>query len=355
MLDFDVALTRGGFVLDVALEPVEPGIMAIAGPSGGGKTLLLRTLAGLEKAARGRIRFEDVTWQDSARDAWVPAHERSVAWASQNDTLFPHLSVNENLRFGAVRRARNGLEASAVIELLGLDSLLSRSIHGLSGGQRQRVNLARALVSGGRLLLLDEVLSGQDTDRRVAILRGLRQLLLDAGVPALFVSHHGEDIARLCDRYLWLENGRIVRAAPVSELGGADAGAVRPGGGMISALDCRLIERDAGYGLSRLSSPLGDLFVERLDDSAGARVRVVVRAEDVSLSRDREAATSILNRLTLTVKDVRPLSAHPAHSLVTLGNGHAMLAARLTRRSVDELGVRPGEQLIAQVKSVAVG
>lgn len=198
-LDVDLRLRRGTLVLDTHLRTAEQRV-AIVGPSGIGKTTILRILAGLEPTAAGRLTVGDVTWAAGE----VPAWERGVGWMPQDALLFPHLDVLQNLTFGGAGRDR----ASRAAEAVECDHLLHRRPRNLSGGERQRVALARALVSAERLLLLDEPFGALDDARRHRVIGAVDRWLADHDVPMVLVSHDRRDAAGLrCERWVLTEGG----------------------------------------------------------------------------------------------------------------------------------------------------
>lgn len=206
VLEFRLRLARGElFSLDVGERIPLEGITAIVGPSGGGKTTLLRTLAGLERADEARVAFRGRIWDD--RDRHLPPEERQIGFVFQSPTLFPHLSVMGNLRYGARRRAVGNYDA--IIEALDLGALMRRSVHGLSGGEARRVALGRALAANPSVLFLDEPLSGLDVARKSELLPYIGRAVAEARVPAIYVTHSREEVATLADRVLGLAGGRL--------------------------------------------------------------------------------------------------------------------------------------------------
>jgi molybdate transport system ATP-binding protein len=211
-ISFELKGSFGVFALDAAATVPASGVTAIVGASGAGKTTLLRCLAGLEHAT-GRIEVAGEVWQDAAR--FMPAHRRGVGYVFQEPSLFPHLSVARNLAFAARRAPPGpGPAVDETVRMLGLSLLLDRRPDRLSGGERQRVAIARALVSKPRLLLLDEPLSSLDPDGKSEVLPFLHRLHRELALPVFLVSHDTLEVARLADRALRMDAGRLT---PVSE------------------------------------------------------------------------------------------------------------------------------------------
>jgi molybdate transport system ATP-binding protein len=348
-----IQLSYAAFTLDVDLGFPATGVSALFGPSGSGKTTLLRCVAGLERASAGEIRFQGALWQ-SARH-FVPAHKRPVGYVFQEASLFSHLSVRGNLDY-ASRRAPKGEQRIAheqATELLGIGHLLSRHPGQLSGGERQRVAIARALLIQPRLLLMDEPLAALDMARKREILPYLERLKRELDIPVIYVSHALDEVARLADHLVIMDNGRALASGGLTEtLSGLDF-PLPLGEDTGVVLEGHIADRDRRWQLALLHFDGGELWLRDTGFTANARVRVRILARDVSLAVERPRATSILNTLPATV--VALSEDHEAGQvLVQLRVGACRLLARVTRRSAHALALAPGLPLWAQVKSVAL-
>ncbi len=343
-----------GFTLDVDLNLPGRGVTALFGHSGSGKTTLLRCLAGLERQGSGSLRFKGEVWQDSARSIFRPTHQRPLGYVFQEASLFAHLSVKKNLDYGR-KRVNGGHKVSLdyAVELLGIGHLLDRMPDRLSGGERQRVAIARALATSPELLLMDEPLAALDLKRKNEILPYLERLHDALDIPVCYVSHSPDEVARLADHVVLLAEGRVVAAGGLRETlarldlptaFSEDAGVV---------IEAVVADHDPAYHLTRLDFPGGSVVVARRQESLGRRLRFRVHARDVSLTLTRAEGTSIANLLPATVTEVADADT-PAHVLVRLDAGGTPLIARITRRSLDHLGVRPGQSLWTQIKAVAL-
>lgn len=197
-----------GFVLDAQFA-LETRVTALVGPSGGGKTTILETIAGLVRPDRGRIRLEDRTLFDSGIGTSIAPDRRGVGCVFQDYLLFPHMTVERNLRYGLKRRGRGNISLEQVAELLDLGELLGRYPSTLSGGQRQRTALGRALLSAPRLLLMDEPINAQDAELRTRILEYLHRIVYDFAVPTLLVSHDIDAVQKLGARCLHVHAGHV--------------------------------------------------------------------------------------------------------------------------------------------------
>jgi molybdate transport system ATP-binding protein len=341
-----------GFSLDVDLALPGRGVTALFGSSGSGKTTLLRCIAGLERSSRGLLSFNGEIWQDDK--TWLPTHRRPLGYVFQEASLFPHLSVLGNLRYGMKRvisERKVGLEQA--VELLGIGHLLERKPDHLSGGERQRVAIARALAVSPRLLLMDEPLAALDLKRKQEILPYLERLHDELEIPVLYVSHSPDEVARLADHLVVMEGGRILVSGPLSETLARLDLPVRLGEDVGVVLDAIVGEIDAAWHLARVDFPGGSLWTRDKGIPVGRKVRVRVLARDVSLATKRQEHTSIQNHLLGQVDAVAD-DEHPGLVLVRVRIGQSVLVARLTKRSAAAIGVSPGQDVWVQVKSVAL-
>ena len=351
-LRFDVA--RPGFAMQVALELPGRGVTALFGHSGSGKTTILRAVAGLERHANGYLEVNGDVWQDDARGIYVPTHRRALGYVFQEASLFTHLSVQGNLDFV---RKRSKSQAPAlfdhVLALLGIEHLLARRTTGLSGGERQRVAIARALLTQPKILLMDEPLAALDGKRKEEVLPYLERIHAELDIPMLYVSHAAEEVARLADHVVLLDDGKVLASGPAADT--------------LARIDLSLgLEIDAGvlvegtvqavdgtYELLQLDAAGGTLYVAHAALALGTRLRLRILARDVSVALARPQDSSVLNQLQATVAAAWPAST-PAHVIVRLDAGGTAILARITRRSYDHLRLDIGQPVWAQVKAVAL-
>jgi molybdate transport system ATP-binding protein len=346
-------LARPGFVLDVDLTLPPSGVSALFGPSGSGKTTLLRCVAGLERAPDAVVQIGAECWQDESRRHFVPTWRRALGVVFQEPSLFEHLDVAGNLRFGLARGPRAEAAMQRTVELLGIGALLGRSVDGLSGGERQRVAIARALATEPGLLLLDEPMASLDAARRQDILPWLERLRDELAIPMLYVTHSADEVARLANTVVGLDAGRVRVVGPVEQVfaeldapsaDGEDAGTLLVG---------RVAQVDSHYRLARIEFDGGSLWLGDEGVTSGGLVRVRVRSRDVSLTLDEPRGTSIQNHWRAVVERIEP-DRHPSQVRVRLRCGGSVLGARITRRAVDALQLRAGAAVWAQVKSAAL-
>ncbi len=341
---------HGAFALDVSFA-AQSGVTALFGPSGAGKSTIVGAIAGLLRPQEGRIAVNGRVLLDTAARICVPAALRRTAVVFQDARLFLHMSVEDNLLFGW-RRAQTKADAATIahiVELLGLGGLLARRPQRLSGGEKSRVALGRALLAAPDMLLLDEPLAALDAARRREILPYLEKLAREARLPMLYVSHSVDEVARLADTIVVIENGRVKAQGPAFDLlTDIDAIAGVPPLGAVFVATVREHRVD---GLSLLAFDGGVLAVSRLAQAVGTSLRVRLRAEDVMLAREEPRAISANNVLPCTVSAMR---ASGDQADVQLLCGATRLVARITSASLARLGLEPGLAVFAIVKSVIV-
>lgn len=346
-----LVMPRAGFTLDVDLRLPATGITGIFGPSGAGKTSVLRCVAGLDRAHPGIVRVAGETWQDDR--AFLPPWKRALGYVFQEASLFDHLDVQSNVQYGLKRTRAAGTSLEAAIELLGIAHLLDRRPASLSGGERQRVAIARAVACAPRLLLLDEPLAALDAARRNEILPWLLRLRSELRLPMLYVTHSIDEVARLADNVVLLDRGRVrtsgaarevLASVDASLLLGDDAGAL---------LEGSVVEHDVRWQLARIAFDGGSVWLRDTGLAIGTAVRLRVLARDVSIARHEPRDTSIQNIVAATVEAITP-DAHPSQVLVRLRCGRSLLLARITARAAHSLALAAGQRAWAQVKSVAL-
>ena len=361
MIHLQINIARSAFQLNLDIQLPGQGITAIFGPSGSGKTTLLRAVAGLEKNPQGLIQIGENIWQDTKQGIYIPTWQRPLGYVFQESSLLLHLSVVENLNFGLKRvlkaansaptAANKALQAS--IELLGIGGLLQRMPDDLSGGERQRVAIARAIAMQPQLLLMDEPLASLDAARRQEIFPWLARLRDELKMPMLYVTHSAEEVTRLADHLVVLDQGYVKAQGSVSAVltqvvnpvvVGEDAGALIEG--CIGAVD-------AQWHLSRVDFDGGCIWMRDAGLPVGKAVRIRILARDVSLAISEPTNTSIQNQLRGSIQSMTP-DKHPSQVMVVLKCGAEEVLARVTKRAVNELALQVGMPVWAQVKSVAL-
>jgi molybdate transport system ATP-binding protein len=355
VLEFDLEVGVGEFRLEASARCPTPGVVALYGASGAGKTTLAMAVAGLVRPHAGRICLDGEVLYDARAGIDIAAERRGIGYVFQDSRLFPHLGVAANLDYGA-RRSRGRTpyaERAEVIELLGLGALLERRVARLSGGERQRVALARALLAQPRLLVLDEPLAGVDALRRAEVLPYLERLRDRYAIPLLYVSHQYEEVLRLADHLLLLEAGRVLAGGtPVALAARRDLRRMLGGDGAGAVLEGRVTARDPATGLVSVEVGAATLRFTLGDAEPGARVRLLVPARDVLLATGEPVGLSVRNALAGRLAALDDEGADGV--LATVDVGGALLAARITRAARDELALAPGQPVWALVKAASL-
>jgi molybdate transport system ATP-binding protein len=341
----------GGFEADFDFISEHP-TTALFGPSGAGKTSLLMMIAGFALPDAGRIAWGDHLLLDTSTGTNVPPEERRLGVVFQDQRLFPHLTVEANLRFGG-RRQGTSLDEAAfarMVSVLELDALLQRTPRALSGGEKQRVALGRALMSSPDLLLLDEPVAAVDEPHRDTILSYVGRVVHEWRVPMLYVSHHRSEVQRLADWVIAVSAGRVAEQGPPDRVLGA--GAVVAAGEPVNLLrlsDAATDGADNWFGIIaeqdiRLRLPAG---------SAPAKGPLFVEfaASDVMLARGDTAGLSARNRLPARVAELVPRSGRVFVALLV---GEQRLWAEVTDDAVRELDLAPGVEVTCLIKSAAL-
>ena len=365
-LDFGEQDNRSDFAFSINAELPGTGITAIYGASGSGKTTLLRCIAGLQSGVQGNLFVKGESWHQSGTSSSLPAHQRPVGYVFQEASLFPHLSVRDNLAYAIKRAAKAspGIAYDQLIQLLGIEHLLSRYPADLSGGEKQRVAIARALLIKPRLLLMDEPLAALDTQRKREILPYLEALHRELDIPVLYVTHSLEEVARLADHLLVLDQGRVREQGPMMQVLANLDSSLQGEDGNGAVLMGEVAQREAEWHQVRVDFPGGSLWVGDSGDDLGERLRLRILARDISLSLVDNQQSSIVNRLPCVITGIVP---DQDESMVLVGlvagketgsektvDEESKLVARISRRSVHELQLETGKQVWAQVKSVAI-
>jgi molybdate transport system ATP-binding protein len=356
-LAIDIRHRLGSFQLDAKFE-TGGGLVALFGRSGSGKTSIVNIIAGLIRPDHGRVVNDGVVLVDRARGIFVPRHRRRIGYVFQEGRLFPHLTVRQNLLYGRFfapdSERREGFDP--VVDLLGIGGLLDRRPGRLSGGEKQRVAIGRALLAGPRLLLMDEPLASLDEARKAEIFPYIERLRDQNRVPIVYVSHALAEVARLASTVVLVAEGKVAAVGATTDVmhrldlfaltGRAEAGSI------IEAI----VERhDAAFGLTALRSRAGVWRLPRLDLAIGTRLRLTVRARDVMLAKSAPGDLSALNIVPGVVTDMAGAGGSMGAIVeIKLDCNGDVLIARLTRYSVERLGLAPGQQIHALIKSVAL-
>jgi molybdate transport system ATP-binding protein len=331
-------------------------VTVVFGPSGCGKTTLLRAVAGLERHSQGLMEVENETWL--SQEYSMPAEQRRAGFVFQTPSLFSHLTVEQNLLYGRKRLKKSPkiTELNEFYKKLGVHSLLHRSSQELSGGEAQRVALGRALLSEPQLLLMDEPLSALDQASRYQLMCFLENLFEQIEIPVFYVTHSTEEVARLADNLVLMNAGQVSDYGPIKQVLGRLDGGLSRSDVAFSVFQGHIDEKQSLPSLTTVRCAGGvALQLPKADQrfQAGQRVRLRIRAKDVSLCLEQPKGSSILNILPAKISDISELS-YAGSKLIKLDVGEELLLSKVSEHSVKQLDLKKGQLVYAQIKSVAL-
>lgn len=354
MIEVDIKGRTGTFNLDVAFS-ASSGVTAVFGRSGCGKTTLVNMIAGLTTPQNGIIRTTNRVLYDSTNNICLTPDQRRVGVVFQEHRLFPHLSVKRNLTYAswAGKRQVSSSTFDQIVAMLGIEPLLERYPANLSGGEKQRVAIGRALLSDPSVLLLDEPLSALDSARKQEIFPWLENLRDEAKIPIIYVSHSIEEVARLADNMVLLDEGKVAASGAMADvLARLDLGPMTGRHQAGSLLTGTVIGNDVTYGLTEVSIEGLSLYLVGQPIPPGTRIRLRIKARDIIIALEPPADTSARNILPCVIEQVLVEKGPYAELLLRLG--HQLLRARITRRSVDLLQLKPQMLVHAMLKSISI-
>ncbi len=339
--------------MDLAFEAPSPGITVLFGPSGAGKSTVINATAGLLRPDICRIEVDGVMLADTRTGIWLPPQRRRVGLVFQDSRLFPHMSVETNLRFGMRRVEPGSIRFDEIVGLLGIERLLQRRPHTLSGGERQRVAIGRALLAQPHLLLMDEPLASLDAARKAEIMPFLIRLKTALKLPVLYVTHALDETAQLADAISLIDAGRVVACGSASEIvARADLPLALDdeAGGL---LICRVEEHVTARALTRLQGGGAAFWVPLLDRPIGATCRIRIPAREVILARRTPEAISLQNIIPGTIGRI---VQHPVRRsvIIEISLPDGGLLSRVTPDAVVRLGLTPGVPVLALIKSTSI-
>ncbi|HEY2462688.1 MAG TPA: molybdenum ABC transporter ATP-binding protein [Steroidobacteraceae bacterium] len=355
MLNVAAKKHLGAFSLEAQFELPTPGVVALFGRSGCGKTTLVNIIAGLLAADSGRVALDDGVLLDTERGIDVPPERRRIGYVFQDARLFPHLRVAANLRY-ALKRAAVApfVGVDRVVELLDLKPLLSRRTHELSGGERQRVAIGRALLSQPSLLLLDEPLASLDASRREEVLPYLETLRDQLAIPMVYVSHNFDEVLRLATYLVLMEAGKTIAQGGLAEMSLHPRVRAIIGSDAVGAIvDGTVLGTDASTGLMRVQVGQGELKVQRGEATTpGTRLRVQLLARDLIVATEAPRHLSVRNSLPGAITSIA--DDVDDSDLIGIDIGGILIMARVTKAATRELGLAPGKRVWALVKTASL-
>ncbi|ALB66138.1 molybdenum ABC transporter ATP-binding protein ModC [Cronobacter dublinensis] len=350
MLELNFTQVLGNHRLTVNETLPGSGITAVFGVSGAGKTSLINAISGLTRPQHGRIVLNDRVLSDTETDIFLPPEKRRIGYVFQDARLFPHYKVRGNLKYGMAKEM--AAQFDKLVTLLGIEPLLDRLPGTLSGGEKQRVAIGRALLTAPELLLLDEPLASLDVPRKRELLPYLQRLAREINIPMLYVSHSLEEILHLADKVLVLEQGEVKAFGSLEDIWGSSVmNPWLPPEQQSSVLKVTVLEHHPHYAMTALA--LGDqhLWVSRIEKPLQTPLRIRIQASDVSLVLQPPLQSSIRNIVRARVAQCYDDNGQVE---VQLEVGSRTLWARISPWARDELAIKPGLWLYAQIKSVSI-
>ena len=350
MLQINVKKQLGQLALQTDLQIPEQGVTAIFGLSGSGKTSLINLVSGLTVPDEGFIRLNTRTLVDTETQQNVPVPQRKIGYVFQDARLFPHYTVKGNLRYGANNVSQRDFDY--IVELLGIGHLLKRYPLTLSGGEKQRVAIGRALLTDPDILLMDEPLSALDVPRKRELMGYLERLSKEINIPILYVTHSLDELLRLADRVVLMENGKVKAYDSVEKIWNSPIFAPWKGESeQSSVLELPLYLHNPAYAMSALSLGNQALWLNQVQAEAGKRVRVCIYSSDVSVTLVKPQQTSIRNILRGQIVQIERQERRI--DIAVLVEGHKIWAS-VSRWAQNELRFAVGQEVYLQIKAISV-
>jgi len=363
MFEGNLSLKLGDFQLDSGPFAFDSeGVTALFGRSGSGKSTLLRAMAGLDRGTRGTLRYHDEVWQDGRRG--LPPERRDIGMVFQHAALLANRTVRGNLEFAEKRAPSDrgaSIDGNEIIERTGIGPLLDRAVGNLSGGERQRVAIARALIGKPRVLMMDEPLAALDWRAKAELLALFESVIRDFAIPTLLITHAPQEVERLADRVVFMADGRVDRVETLREaLDRVDSplfteeGPVASLEGHLEAVD------DDPWRLRFVTRALGAtdtpvtlwLTHDGGTTTVGAR-RLRVLGDDVALARGPLEGISMQNQIDCRIERIETSAPGRVAVFLRPADGQR-LVSEVAARTVERLGLAPGQPVTALIKSAAL-
>ena len=351
MLQLAVQQTLGNLSLDVNVAIAPQGVTAIFGRSGAGKSSLINLVAGLSHAKQGRIVLNERALFDSEAKLNLPPEKRKIGYVFQEPRLFPHYKVEGNLKYGCKRFDQTTF--LQIVELLGIQHLLDRYPNSLSGGEKQRVAIGRALLTEPDILLMDEPLSALDLPRKNELLNYLSELAKNLSIPILYVSHSLDEVVRLADHILLMEQGKVIAHDKVTKVWNSPEFAPwQPENQRFSLLELPIVAHQPDYNMQGLGIGEQRLWITpQARYQFGDNLRITLASKDISIMLDKPERTSIRNVLLGTICNIEQKTDRLDLAIQV---SDQQFWASISLWSFDELNLKLGQQVYAQIKSISI-
>ena len=350
MLHIDVKKQLGTLPLEAHLDIPSQGVTALFGLSGSGKSSLINLVSGLINPDEGVISLNDRELFNSAENVCVPINQRNIGYVFQDARLFPHYTVNGNLRYGMKNTSKD--EFNYIVELLGIGHLLKRYPITLSGGEKQRVAIGRALLTDPEILLMDEPLSALDLPRKRELMNYLERLSKEINIPILYVTHSLDELLRLAERVVLLANGKVEAYDVLESIW--DSPLFLPWkqeNEQSAVLSLPVFMHNPSYKMTALSIGDQNIWINQVEAQINEKVRICIHSSDVSISLNKVEQSSIRNTLYGRIVKVLELENRVDLKL-DIGGKH--LWASISKWSFHDLALQLGQLVYAQIKAISV-
>ena len=350
MLHIDVKKQLGTLPLEAHLDIPSQGVTALFGLSGSGKSSLINLVSGLINPDEGVIALNDRELFNSAENSCVPINQRNIGYVFQDARLFPHYTVNGNLRYGMKNTSKD--EFNYIVELLGIGHLLKRYPITLSGGEKQRVAIGRALLTDPEILLMDEPLSALDLPRKRELMNYLERLSKEINIPILYVTHSLDELLRLAERVVLLTNGKVEAYDVLESIWESPLFLPwKQENEQSAVLSLPVFMHNPSYKMTALSIGDQNIWINQVEAQINEKVRICIHSSDVSISLNKVEQSSIRNILYGRVIKILELENRVDLKL-DIGGKH--LWASISKWSFHDLALQVGQLVYAQIKAISV-
>lgn len=350
MLHIDVKKQLGTLPLEAHLDIPSQGVTALFGLSGSGKSSLINLVSGLINPDEGVIALNDRELFNSTENVCVPINQRNIGYVFQDARLFPHYTVNGNLRYGMKNTSKD--EFNYIVELLGIGHLLKRYPITLSGGEKQRVAIGRALLTDPEILLMDEPLSALDLPRKRELMNYLERLSKEINIPILYVTHSLDELLRLAERVVLLTNGKVEAYDVLESIWESPLFLPwKQENEQSAVLSLPVFMHNPSYKMTALSIGDQNIWINQVEAQINEKVRICIHSSDVSISLNKVEKSSIRNTLYGRIVKILELENRVDLKL-DIGGKH--LWASISKWSFHDLALQLGQLVYAQIKAISV-